>query len=109
MRVELALSSLPPGSRRLLEAGTVEVAVFNVAGRIFALDNACPHRGGPLIRGTIESSPEGPMLRCPMHGWPFLLESGASPRPARATVYPVEVSADAVVVEVPEAAAERPR
>lgn len=113
MRVEVELASLPPGSRRLVQAGDVEIALFNVDGRVYAVNNVCPHRGGPLVRGTLEASPEGPRLRCPMHGWPFLLATGESVRPGRATVYPVEVRAGGVLEVVlageVEGEGERPR
>jgi nitrite reductase/ring-hydroxylating ferredoxin subunit len=103
MPVELVLSSLPPGTRQLVQAGDVEIAVFNVAGRVYALNNRCPHRGGPLIRGTIHSSDAGPVLRCPMHGWGFSLATGESARPARAKVYPVSIEDDTIrISEVPE-------
>jgi len=53
-----------------------------------ALDNRCPHRGGPLSRGRVErAAPDGsvelspgepgiPAVRCPLHGWLFSLEDG---------------------------------
>jgi nitrite reductase/ring-hydroxylating ferredoxin subunit len=99
MRLELGRCELPPGSRRLLTCGGLEVALFNVDGQIFALNNVCPHRGGPLIRGTIHASAEGPIVRCPMHGWPFHLASGASVRPGRATVYQVRILDETIEVE----------
>jgi nitrite reductase (NADH) small subunit len=50
-----------------------EIALFNVEGKIYALDNACPHMGGPLGEGEIEGS----IVTCPWHGWQFEIESGA--------------------------------
>lgn len=105
MRVELELERVPPGARQLVSVGGVEIAVFNVDGRIYALDNVCPHRGGPLIRGTIQPSPRGPVLRCPMHGWPFDLATGVSVRPGRATVYPARLRDGVIEIEI-EAAPE---
>lgn len=111
MRLEVPLASLPPGARVLVRAGELEIALFNVDGRVYAVNNACPHRGGPLVRGAIETTPEGPMLRCPMHGWPFRLATGESVRPGRATVYTVEVLGETAVILVgdgPGAAAPGP-
>ncbi|KAF3363364.1 Uncharacterized protein PHSC3_000052 [Chlamydiales bacterium STE3] len=49
-----------------------EIALFNIKGLIFALDNACPHMGGPLAEGEIDGS----CITCPWHGWQFNIESG---------------------------------
>jgi len=82
---------------RLVEVGTTEIALFLVDGRVYAVNNRCPHRGGPLIRGFVEA---GPAIRCPMHGWRYDLATGASDRPARAMVYEVQVEGDEVAVLV---------
>ena len=50
-----------------------EVALFNVEGKIYGLDNACPHMGGPLGEGEIEDC----SVICPWHGWQFDIKSGA--------------------------------
>lgn len=69
--------NIPEGESRLLQQNGKEVALFNVEGRIFAIDNKCPHRGGPLVRGRLETTPEGSIaVRCPIHGWLFDLKSG---------------------------------
>jgi len=49
-----------------------EVALFKVGGEIFALENLCPHMGGPLGEGELEGS----CLTCPWHGWQFDVRSG---------------------------------
>lgn len=88
-------SEIPPGERKLLKVNGVDVAVFHQGGRFYALNNACPHRQGPLIRGTIVEPVEGSVeslcaIRCPMHGWKFDLATGDSHgRPENATVYPL--------------------
>ena len=68
---------LPPGRGATieLEVGdcTVEVAVFNVGGQFFAIDNACSHRGGPLGEGLLEGS----VVECPWHGFRFDVRTGA--------------------------------
>lgn len=50
-----------------------EVGLFNVEGKIFAIDNLCPHRGGPLSDGRLE----GRVVACPWHGWEFDVTTGA--------------------------------
>jgi thiamine pyrophosphate-dependent acetolactate synthase large subunit-like protein/nitrite reductase/ring-hydroxylating ferredoxin subunit len=65
-----------------------------------ALDNRCPHQGGPLGEGSIENG----MLRCPWHGWDFHPTTGEPPGgyDDGVAVYPVEVRADGVYVGFPE-------
>ena len=50
------------------------IAVFRTAEGLFALDHACPHKGGPLGDGLVA---EG-CVTCPLHGWRFDLRSGAN-------------------------------
>jgi nitrite reductase (NADH) small subunit len=89
------LEEIDARGRRLVEVAGTQIALFHVDGRVYAVRNRCPHRGGPLVRGFVE---EGPAVRCPMHGWRFDLVTGASDRPARATVYPARVEGDEVQV-----------
>lgn len=49
-----------------------EIALFNLNGSIYALDNLCPHMGGPLGEGEIENS----IVTCPWHGWQFDIRTG---------------------------------
>ncbi len=52
--------------------GRYEVALFNIDGTIHAIENICPHQGGPLADGFIE----GPYVTCPWHAWCFDVRSG---------------------------------
>lgn len=63
---------IPPGGARAFTVGRYEVAVFNVAGAFYAIENSCPHQGGPLADGWME----GPLVTCPWHGWCFDVRSG---------------------------------
>ena len=68
-------------------------------GSYGALDNRCPHQGGPLGEGTIENG----LLRCPWHGYDYCPLTGTAPR-VRATAsrtFPVEVRDDGIFVGVP--------
>lgn len=53
-----------------------EIALFNVNGEIFALENACPHMGGPLAEGDISCEDSKYTVTCPWHGWEFDVCSG---------------------------------
>ena len=56
-------------------AGHTSICLTHFEGKYCALDNKCPHQGGPLGEGSIE----GGMLRCPWHGWDFDPCSGMPP------------------------------
>jgi nitrite reductase (NADH) small subunit len=66
------LRELPPGSSRAAQVGRYEVAIFNVSGELFALENCCPHQGGTIVDGSIEQC----IIACPWHGWRFDLRTG---------------------------------
>jgi NAD(P)H-dependent nitrite reductase small subunit len=91
------VSELPPGTGRCVEAGGKQLALFNVDGAFYAIDNTCLHRGGPLGEGELE----GPIVTCPWHGWQYDVTTGVntmddSQRVAR---YEVKVEGGAVLVE----------
>jgi nitrite reductase (NADH) small subunit len=93
---------IPTGDRKLVTVNGVPVAVFHVGPKFYALNNSCPHRQGPLVRGTIIQSEDGQCaVRCPMHGWKFDLATGDSHgRPANATVYRVTVDGDELHIDL---------
>ena len=53
-------------------AAVLQIALFKLEGKIYALDNACPHMGGPLGEGEIEDE----VVTCPWHGWQFDIKNG---------------------------------
>jgi pyruvate oxidase len=63
----LAPDELPEGRVEAVSCGDTTVAVTHHDGEYAALDNSCPHQGGPLGEGSIETG----WLRCPWHGWDF--------------------------------------
>lgn len=91
-------SSLPPGQGRVVQAEGRSIALFNVGGRFFALDNTCRHRGGPLGEGVLQ----GATVACPWHGWQYDVTTGASAVDPAVSVasYPCKVEGDDVFVEV---------
>jgi nitrite reductase (NADH) small subunit len=66
------LEDLPPGTCRSVEILEFGIALFNHGGDIYALDNTCPHAGGPLGEGSVE----GELVECPWHGWKFHIKTG---------------------------------
>ena len=92
-------SELSPGSGKVVQADGRTIALFNVEGKFYAIDNACPHRGGPLGEGELN----GEIVTCPWHGSNFNVKTGAVTRPPAATgvrSFVVKVEAGNVLVEL---------
>jgi nitrite reductase/ring-hydroxylating ferredoxin subunit len=88
-----------PGTGKVIEADGQSVALFNVGGTFFALDNTCTHVGGPLGEGALE----GAAVTCPWHGAKFDVRTGdvlGPPARQGVRVFPVKVEGDAVLVEL---------
>jgi nitrite reductase (NADH) small subunit len=66
------LEDVPPGAVLQVRAGERWYALANVDGVLHAVDNNCPHNGGPLSKGTLV----GRELVCPWHGWHWDVTSG---------------------------------
>ena len=90
-------ADIPPGSGRTVEAGGKKIALFNVAGKFEAMDDACLHRAGPLGEGTLEAG----IVTCPWHHWTYEAATGKClTKPGAAlTKYPVKVEGDDVLIE----------
>ncbi|MEM9567326.1 MAG: thiamine pyrophosphate-binding protein [Cyanobacteria bacterium P01_E01_bin.34] len=71
----LALDELPEGRVKTVVAGHKSLAMTHYDGQYGALDNRCPHQGGPLGEGSIENG----LLRCPWHGWDYCPLTGKPP------------------------------
>lgn len=75
-----------------------KIAVFRLEEKYFAVDESCPHKGGPLSAGWVEDG----VVRCPLHAWGFDLATGACvdnpSRPVRA--YAVRMVDDAIQIEI---------
>jgi nitrite reductase (NADH) small subunit/3-phenylpropionate/trans-cinnamate dioxygenase ferredoxin subunit len=65
-------ADIAAGSAATVTIGDREIALFNIGGTFYALDNTCPHQGGPLAEGWIE----GATVTCPWHAWCFRLDDG---------------------------------
>lgn len=67
------LEDIPQRGARLVKTSEGCVAVFRTAeDEVFALDNACPHKAGPLADGIVH----GKSVTCPLHNWVISLETG---------------------------------
>jgi len=92
-------SDLPPsGEAREIAFGEKTLCVANENGVISAMDNVCPHRGGPLGQGMLE----GGKLICPWHAWAFDIKTGAaehSPQ-TKVTMYEIRIDGDDVLAKI---------
>lgn len=98
--VKLCSASEAPAEGNVIEAEAEGVAVClaRLNGDLAALDNICPHRGGPLGQGWIE----GDAVVCPWHSWAFSLRTGIAEPPERAQVddFPVRVEGEDVLIDI---------
>ena len=93
------LGDVPPGKLLQVRAGERTYVLANVDGTLHALDNNCPHNGGPLAHGALN----GPQLTCPWHGWTWDVTSGRNCWPGvawRAMRVPVRVVGDDIQLPV---------
>ena len=90
------VADVVPGTAKTVVAGEREIALFNVDGTFYALDNTCPHQGGPLAEGWIENC----QVTCPWHAWTFRLSDGSMILGdyAQVDTFEVRVEADRVAV-----------
>ncbi len=94
----------PPGRVKTVTAGSVSLALTHIDGEYAAMDNRCPHQGGPLGEGSIETGADGQCwLRCPWHGWDFDPKTGRPPgghEDSGQQLYPVDVREDGIYVGI---------
>lgn len=92
------ISDLAPGKCLAVAAGGKTIALFNVEGAFFALDNTCLHRGGPLGEGILE----GDVVTCPWHMWEYNVRTGekVGTPSIKVASYPVQVDGNDIKVAV---------
>ncbi len=92
------LSELPPGSCKAVEANGKAIALFNVDGKVYALDNTCLHQGGPLGEGFLD----GDIVTCPWHMWQYNVRTGEHVDQSEFKVagYAVQVVGDEIKITV---------
>lgn len=91
----------PPGHAVFVQVQGREISVFHVDGRLYAVDRACTHAGGPLDEGSLDT---GPVVTCPWHGSQFDLRTGAvveGPAHRPIATYGVRIESGKLVVELP--------
>jgi nitrite reductase/ring-hydroxylating ferredoxin subunit len=91
-------SEIPEGAGITVDVKGMRIALFKVDDTIYAINNSCIHRGGPLAEGQVE----GTTVTCPWHLWRFNLKTGESEisPEARVPAYQVKIQGDDVLIEI---------
>lgn len=94
----LSTADLAEGQGKAVQAGGKAIALFNVGGTVYALDNTCLHRGGPLGEGMLE----GIVITCPWHMWEYDVRTGekVGAPSIKVATYPVQVEGNDIKVAV---------
>ncbi len=93
-------SEIESGQNIVIKLDNKSIAIFNTGKRFYAINNACPHLGGPLNEGTLE----GEVVTCPWHGWQYDLKSGCPITTPNVRTYPLRLKGDTLQIAVtPEA------
>src|ERR1051325_1182621 len=90
---------IAPGEGKAVDVGARRIALFNVDGTFYAIDDECTHRGGPLSEGMLM----GEEVTCPWHGAVYDVKSGTvlgSPAPRDVARYNVRVEGEDIEVEL---------
>lgn len=93
-----ALEDIAPRGARVVKTVMGCVAVFRTAtDEVFALDNSCPHKKGPLAEGIVH----GNAVTCPLHNWVISLETGLvqGPDDGAVATYPARVQAGRILLD----------
>ena len=93
-----SLDDIPAQGARLVKTAQGCVAVFRTADdRVFALDDRCPHKGGPLSEGIVH----GTSVTCPLHNWVFDMNTGQAQGADQGIVrtYPVKVQGGRILID----------
>lgn len=92
-----ALEEVPLRGARVLKTPQGCVAVFRTAETdVFAVDDRCPHKGGPLSEGIVH----GERVTCPLHNWVFDLNTGAAvAEDGQIATYPLRVEGGRILID----------
>jgi 3-phenylpropionate/trans-cinnamate dioxygenase ferredoxin subunit len=89
-------AAIPPGTHQVIETDDVRIAVFNIDGEFYAIEDLCTHDYSTLTDGDLE----GDQIICPLHGAAFCIKTGASLTPPAyedVATFPVRVDENGVV------------
>ena len=93
------VGEIKQGERKIVNVNGEIIAVFNIADKYYAIENVCPHQGGPVGEGELR---DGDTVACPLHEWTFNIKTGASPEfpGIRVKTFPVKIEGGEVKVVI---------
>lgn len=91
------VAEIPDGTLREFQVDGKTVALANVGGKFYAINNTCLHRGGPLGQGVLD----GKVVTCPWHGWQYDVTTGKVVQNVAVGVdsYPLEVRGEDIFID----------
>ena len=92
-----SLTDIPPRGARCVNNGDMAIAIFRTADdRVFALEDRCPHKGGPLSQGIVHDG----CVTCPLHNWVISLATGTAQGADQGETrsFPVRLDGDTVLL-----------
>jgi len=94
----VSCSEIGAGAGKTVEVGGRKIAIFNLGGKYYAIDDACKHRGGSLGTGDLD----GKNVICPLHGWEYDVTTGENLDDPNVKLgcYAVKVEDDTILVEI---------
>lgn len=95
------VDEIKPGTRKLVDFESVTVALFNINGQLYCIEDVCTHDGGPLAEGELK----GHVVVCPRHGAEFDVRDGRAltmPAVTPAPTYEVRIKGNDVYVASPD-------
>ena len=93
------IEDIPVLGARVVKSACGNIAVFrNAEDEVFALEDRCPHKGGPLSQGIVH----GTKVTCPLHNWNIQLADGCAVAPDQGCTrsYPVKVEAGQIFLQI---------
>ena len=92
------VKDVAPGQGKTIDVNGREIALFNVSGTFYAVDNACKHRGGSLGEGELD----GQIVTCPLHAWTYDVTTGECFDDPACGIdrFAVKIEGDAVLIEI---------
>ncbi len=94
-----AASNLKPGERKIVSTDVAEIAVFNLDGELYAIEDICTHDGGELASGRRD----GDQIICPRHGARFCIRNGKALTPPAyedVETFPVRIDQGRIQIDI---------
>ena len=93
-----SINDIPRRGARCVATPTGKIAVLRTADdKVFAIDDRCPHKGGPLSQGIVH----GAAVTCPLHNWVIALDTGKALGADEGAVrtYPIKVEGERLLID----------